>query len=160
MPGQTFDIGGRSLHMTCAGNGSPTVVLLSGTGEMSASWARIVPEVASNTRVCAYDRAGQGWSDDAPHPQDGNEMAADLHQLLAVAGEHGPYLLAGHSLGGVYSLAFAAKYPDDVAGVALLDSSSPEQFALPGLQRPVPDDPPRLQRPSIRRTARPRPTGQ
>ncbi len=84
----------------------------------------------------------------------------DLHQLLAVAGEHGPYLLAGHSLGGVYSLAFAAQYPNDVAGVVLLDSSSPEQFALPGLQRPVRDDPSRLQRPSIRRTARPRPTGQ
>jgi pimeloyl-ACP methyl ester carboxylesterase len=132
MPGRTYDIGGRSLHLTCAGTGSPIVVLVSGTGSMSSSWARIMPGVATRTRVCAYDRAGQGWSDDAPHPQDGAEMAADLHQLLAVAGEHGPYLLAGHSLGGVYSLDFTAKYPADVAGLVLLDSSSPEQFtAMP-----------------------------
>jgi pimeloyl-ACP methyl ester carboxylesterase len=132
MPGETYDIGGRSLHMTCAGSGSPTVVLVSGTGGMSASWARIMPQVATRTRVCAYDRAGQGWSDDAPHPQDGAEMAADLHKLLAVAGEPGPYLLAGHSLGGVYSLDFTAQYAADLAGLVLLDSSSPEQFtALP-----------------------------
>jgi pimeloyl-ACP methyl ester carboxylesterase len=132
MPGQTYDIGGRSLHLTCAGSGSPTVVLISGTGAMSASWARVMPQVATRTRVCAYDRAGQGWSDDAPHPQDGAEMAADLHKLLAVAGEPAPYLLAGHSLGGVYSLDFAAKYPAEAAGLVLLDSSSPEQFtALP-----------------------------
>lgn len=70
MQGHLYDIGGRQLHLSCQGTGSPTVVLLSGTGEMSASWARIVPQVAPTTRVCAYDRAGQGWSDDAPHPQD------------------------------------------------------------------------------------------
>ncbi len=129
MPGQRYDIGGRQLHLTCQGTGSPTVVLLSGTGEMSVSWARIVPQVSPTTRVCAYDRAGQGWSDDAPHPQDAVEMAGDLHELLAVAGEHGPFVLAGHSLGGVYSLAFAAQYPNLVAGMVLLDSTSPEQFA-------------------------------
>ena len=132
MPGKRYDVGGHRLHLTCVGSGSPTVVLVSGTAEMSASWARVVPQVASTTRVCAYDRAGQGWSDDPPHPQDAVEMAADLHGLLAAAGEQGPYLLAGHSLGGVYGMTFAAQYPADVAGLVLLDSASPQQFtALP-----------------------------
>lgn len=131
-PGQRYDIGQRKLHIQCSGTGSPTVVLIAGTGAMSSSWARIAPGVATTTRVCAYDRAGQGWSDDAPHPQDALEMAADLRKLLEAADEHGPYVLAGHSLGGVYGMAFAARYPVDVAGLVLLDSSSPEQFtALP-----------------------------
>jgi pimeloyl-ACP methyl ester carboxylesterase len=132
MPGHRYDIGGRSLHLTCRGSGAPTVVLVSGTSGVSASWERIAARVAPHTRVCAYDRAGQGWSDDAPHPQDGFEMADDLRRLLNVAGERAPFLFAGHSLGGVYSMAFAARYPDDVTGLVLLDSSSPEQFsALP-----------------------------
>ena len=132
MPGERYDVGGRQLHLHCTGTGSPTVVLVSGTSESAASWDRVQPGVAATTRVCAYDRAGQGWSDDAPHPQDGAEMARDLHRLLAAAGEQGPYVLAGHSLGGVYSMVFAAHYPADVAGLVLLDSTTPEQFtALP-----------------------------
>ena len=132
MPGERYDIGGRQLHMNCTGTGSPTVILSNGTGEMSQNWARIIPQVATTTRVCAYDRAGQGWSDDAPHPQDGIDIATDLHALLRAAGEHGPYVLAGHSLGGVYDMTYASTYPEDVAGMVLLDSSSPEQFtALP-----------------------------
>jgi pimeloyl-ACP methyl ester carboxylesterase len=131
MPGQRYDIGGRHLHIDCTGTGSPTVVLNNGTSEMSQHWARIVPKVAATTRVCAYDRAGQGWSDNAS-PQDSDEIATDLHALLQAAGEHGPYLLAGHSLGGVYGMTYAAKYPNDIAGLVLLDSSTPDQFtALP-----------------------------
>ena len=84
--------------------------------------------MAETTRVCAYDRAGQGWSDEADHPQDGIEAAQDLHTLLAAAGETGPYVLAGHSTGGTYALNFAARYPEQVAGMVLLDSSSPEQL--------------------------------
>ena len=83
---------------------------------------------AATTRVCAYDRAGQGWSDDADSPQDGVTAAEDLHALLAVAGEHGPYVLVGHSIGGPYAMTYAAQYPEQVAGMVLLDSSSPEQF--------------------------------
>src|SRR3954453_14809316 len=132
MPGQLYDVGGHRLHMHCTGSGSPTVVLNNGTGEVSQSWARITPEIAATTRVCAYDRAGQGWSDDASHPQDGRAIATDLHALLNAAGARGPYLLVGHSLGGVYAMTFAAQYPSDVAGMVLLDSSTPEQFtALP-----------------------------
>ena len=80
--------------------------------------------------MCAYDRAGQGWSTDAA-PQDGVTAARDLHTLLRVAGEHGPYVLVGHSTGGTYAMTYAAQYPQQVAGMVLLDSSSPRQFDLP-----------------------------
>ncbi|MGZ5400222.1 MAG: alpha/beta fold hydrolase [Nocardioides sp.] len=127
-PGTRYDVGGHQLHLDCHGHGGPTVVLFNGLGEISASWARITTPVAETTRVCAYDRAGQGWSDDADHPQDGIEAAQDLHTLLAAAGESGPYVLAGHSTGGTYALTYAARYPEQVAGMVLLDSSSPEQL--------------------------------
>jgi pimeloyl-ACP methyl ester carboxylesterase len=80
--------------------------------------------------VCAYDRAGQGWSDDSAHPADGVNAATDLHRLLAAAGETGPYVLAGHSSGGVHALTYAAAYPHEVSGVVLLDSASPHQVDL------------------------------
>ncbi|TCM50487.1 alpha/beta fold hydrolase [Kribbella sp. VKM Ac-2568] len=126
--GRTFEVAGHRLHLDCRGSGGPTVVLFNGLGGVSASWARITGDVARTGRVCAYDRAGQGWSEDAEHPQDGVTAATDLHTLLAKAGEHGPYLLVGHSIGGTYSMTYAARYPDQVAGLVLLDSSSPEQF--------------------------------
>lgn len=127
-PGKTYDVGGHRLHLDCRGHGGPTVVLFNGLGEISASWARVTGPVAESTRVCAYDRAGQGWSDDAEHPQDGRRAAQDLHTLLAAAGETGPYVLVGHSTGGTYALNYAARFPGQVAGMVLLDSSSPEQF--------------------------------
>jgi pimeloyl-ACP methyl ester carboxylesterase len=133
MPGTLHDVGGHDLHLDCRGEGGPTVVLFNGLGEFSASWARIVDGVAPTTRVCAYDRAGQGWSDDVQHPQDGLAAAEDLHALLAAAGEEGPFVLAGHSIGGPYAMTYADRFPDDVAGMVLLDSTSPRQFsAIPG----------------------------
>ena len=135
-PGKLYDVGGHWLHLDCHGHGSPTVVLSNGLGGVSVGWARITGPVAATTRVCAYDRAGQGWSDDAASPQDGVQSAEDLHALLAEAGEHGPYVLVGHSTGGTYATTYAARYPAQVAGLVLLDSSSPEQFtrmpAFPG----------------------------
>ncbi|HYO41158.1 MAG TPA: alpha/beta hydrolase [Nocardioidaceae bacterium] len=128
-PGRTLAVGDHRLHLDCRGTGGPTVVLFSGSGEFSASWARITGQVSGSTRVCAYDRAGQGWSDDVGEPQDGVTAAADLHTLLVTAGEHAPYVLVGHSMGGPYALTYAAQYPQDVAGMVLLDSSSPRQFA-------------------------------
>jgi pimeloyl-ACP methyl ester carboxylesterase len=125
MPGQSYDVGGHRLHLDCTGTGAPTVVLISGLGEFSASWARIAPDVAATTRVCTYDRAGQGWSEDAPDPQDGRQAAADLHTLLGRAGEDGPYVLVGHSIGGDYALTYAARYPEQVAGMVLLDTTPP-----------------------------------
>lgn len=131
-PGEIHSVGDHHLHLDCRGQGHPTVVLVSGLGEFSASWARIRDGVAPTTRVCAYDRAGQGWSDDLAHPQDGIAAAADLHALLAAAGETGPFVLAGHSIGGPYAMTYADQYPDEVAGMVLIDSTSPHQFdAIP-----------------------------
>jgi pimeloyl-ACP methyl ester carboxylesterase len=132
-PGTLYDVGGHRLHLHCTGIGSPTVVLESGLGETSAGWTRITTELDHTTRVCTYDRAGQAWSDDADTPQDGLAIAADLHTLLARADESGPYVLVGHSAGGPYVMTFAATYPDQVAGMVLLDSMSPDEFTdLPG----------------------------
>jgi pimeloyl-ACP methyl ester carboxylesterase len=127
MPGQTYDVGGYRLHLNCTGSGGPTVVLFNGLGATSANWARIAPDVARSVRVCAYDRAGQGWSEDAPQAQDGNRAADDLHALLEGAGERGPYVLVGHSIGGDYAMAYAARYPEQVAGMALLDATDPSR---------------------------------
>ena len=131
-PGTTYSVGDHRLHLDCRGHGRPTVVLFNGLGEISDSWANVTARLGDDVRVCAYDRAGQGWSDDAPVPQDGVAAAADLHTLLEVAGEQGPFVLVGHSIGGPYAMTYAARYPDQVAGLVLLDSSSPRQFtAMP-----------------------------
>ncbi len=127
-PGTIRSVGDHDLHLDCRGQGQPTVVLVSGLGEFSGSWARILDGVAPTTRVCAYDRAGQGWSDDLGHPQDSIAAAEDLHALLAAAGETGPFVLAGHSIGGPYAMTYADQYADEVAGLVLLDSTSPYQF--------------------------------
>jgi pimeloyl-ACP methyl ester carboxylesterase len=133
MPGASYDVGGHRLHLNCVGTGSPTVVLENGLNETSPLWSAITAPVSRTTRVCAYDRAGQGWSGDADRPQDGLAVATDLHTLLARAGEPGPYVLAGHSSGGTMAMTYAARYPAQVAGMVLLDSSSPHQYtAIPG----------------------------
>jgi pimeloyl-ACP methyl ester carboxylesterase len=129
MPGRLVDVGGHRLHINCTGSGSPTVVLEAGLGEPSpvmSGW--IAPNIATTTRVCVYDRAGRGWSEAADGPQDGSQVATDLRTLLVRAGEPGPYVLAGHSAGGIYVLNFARLFPQDVAGIALLDSMHPEQY--------------------------------
>jgi pimeloyl-ACP methyl ester carboxylesterase len=132
-PGTLYDVGGRRLHIDCAGAGSPTVVFQNGLGGLSVSWSRITQQVSRTTRVCVYDRAGQGWSDDVDGPQDGIAIADDLHVVLGRAGETGPYVLVGHSAGGPYSMVYADRYPDEVAGMVLLDSMSPDAFTdLPG----------------------------
>lgn len=131
-PGTTRSVGDHELHLDCRGQGSPTVVLFNGLGEFSASWGRISDGISPTTRVCAYDRAGQGWSDDIEHPQDGVTAAEDLHALLADAGERGPFVLVGHSIGGPYAMTYAMQYAEQVAGMVLLDSTSPHQFdAIP-----------------------------
>ncbi|MDN4610077.1 alpha/beta fold hydrolase [Arthrobacter burdickii] len=125
MPGRLIDVGGHRLHLDCTGSGSPTVVLEPGAGGVSSDLERIAPAVALDTRVCVYDRAGRGWSDPANTPQDAARIATDLHTLLQRGNVPGPYVLAGHSFGGLYALTFAARYPEDVAGLALVDSTAP-----------------------------------
>lgn len=123
--GQLIDIGGHRLYLNCTGSGSPTVVLEPGAGLMSSDLGWIAPAVARDTRVCVYDRAGHGWSDPANTVQDGAQIATDLHTLLQRGNVPGPYVLAGHSFGGLYALAFAASYPEEVAGLVLVDSTAP-----------------------------------
>jgi pimeloyl-ACP methyl ester carboxylesterase len=95
-------------------------------GASSSDFGWITPAVARDTTVCVYDRAGRGWSDPADGPQDGNHIAADLHTLLQRAHIPGPYVLAGHSFGGLYVQSFAAQFPEQVAGMVLLDSTAPK----------------------------------
>lgn len=128
-PGQLVQVGDHQLHIHCTGAGSPTVVLEAGLGETSYSMAGwIAPAVAQVTRVCVYDRAGYGWSEAAAGPRDGDAVTTDLHTLLAQAQEKGPYVVAGHSTGGAYVRVFAARYPEQVAGMVLLDAQPNEAF--------------------------------
>jgi len=130
--GQLVDVGGRKLHIDCTGTGAPTVVFQSGLAEGSAYWGRIAQAVSTTNRVCVYDRAGRGGSDPVPAPQDGLAVADDLHTLLANSGNAGPYVFVGHSTGGPYLRVFAAKYPNEVAGMVLLDPQPADAFsALP-----------------------------
>jgi len=120
-PGKLVDVGGYHLHIHCTGHGSPTVVIESGWGDFSSSWGWVQPEVAKTTRVCTYDRAGTGWSEPSPQPRTAREFAKELHSLLANANEHGPYVLVGHSLGAYTIRIYAHDYPNEVAGLVLID---------------------------------------
>ena len=124
MRGQLVDVGPYRLHLECTGSGGPTVILEPGGGGSAASMGLITPAVARDSRVCVYDRAGRGWSDPAQSPPDGAQIATDLHRLLARAHVPGPYVLAGHSFGGLYVRTYAAKYPEQVAGLVLVDSTA------------------------------------
>jgi pimeloyl-ACP methyl ester carboxylesterase len=136
MPGQLIDVGDHRLHLHCTGTGSPTVVLEAGGGGMSSDLGRITTTVAGDTRVCVYDRAGRGWSESAPTAPHGAGIATDLHTLLQRGGVPGPYVLAGHSFGGLYVQIFAARYPSEVAGMVLIDSTAPNAATHGDTERP------------------------
>jgi pimeloyl-ACP methyl ester carboxylesterase len=126
-PPGLVDIGERSLFLDCRGSGSPTVVLEAGlTGDLR-TWENVMPVVQKETRVCAYDRANIGRSEPAPTPRTAADVVADLHALLAAAGEKPPYLLTGFSFGGLTTQLFAQKYPEDVAGLVLVESNHPDE---------------------------------
>jgi pimeloyl-ACP methyl ester carboxylesterase len=130
-PGQMVDVGGHQMHLYCTGNnmdGNPTVILETGAGSTSASWALVQPEVAKATRVCSYDRAGMGWSDPSPEPRDAQHIAQELHTLLHNAHILGPYVFVGWSYGGLYVREYGGQYGDEVAGLVLLDTSHPDQW--------------------------------
>lgn len=128
-PGRLVDVGGYRLHIYCTGEGSPAVVIDAGLGDWSTAWGFVQPEVAQTTRICTYDRAGSGWSDAGPLPRDAAHFAKELHTLLHNADVPGPYVIVGHSMGGLTARVFAHEYASEVAGVVLIESMSPGQFA-------------------------------
>lgn len=128
-PGKLVDVGGYRLHINCQGQGKPTVVMESGRGNFSLNWGQVPQKVAKFTRVCTYDRAGLGWSDRSPQPRTAQNLVEDLHTLLARSGVEPPYVLVGHSLGGLLMRLYAHEYPDQVVGLVLIDSA--HEDALP-----------------------------
>jgi pimeloyl-ACP methyl ester carboxylesterase len=127
-PGQLIDIGGYRLHLYCAGEGSPTVVLDYGLVGSYLDWYFVQPEVARFTRVCSYDRGGYGWSDPSPRPRIPSVMAEELHTLLEKAGEKPPFILVGHSAGALNVRMYAHRYREQVSGMVLVDGAHPDEY--------------------------------
>jgi pimeloyl-ACP methyl ester carboxylesterase len=125
-PGGLVDAGGHQLHIVCAGQGTPVVVLEAAAGAMSSAWGWVQPEIAARTRVCAYDRSGLGWSEAGDAGYDPSRVPEQLHTLLQNAGEPGPVLLVGHELGAVFARMYARRYPETVAALVLVDEAASE----------------------------------
>lgn len=129
-PGTYVWVEGHRLHLDCRGSGSPTVVFDSGLGGSSLDWSLVQPAVASFTRACSYDRAGYGWSDPGPLPRDPTHIIDDLERLLGYGGVAAPYVLVGHSLGGLIVQRFARRHPERTAALVLIDATHEDQFRL------------------------------
>jgi len=123
-PDQLVDVGSYRMHISCMGAGTPTVVLNSGAGGFSAEWSLVQPELAKTTRVCAFDRAGMGWSEPGPAPRSPAHIADELHTLLTNAGIDGPIVLVAHSAGGKHARLYAQRHAEQVAGIVLVDARS------------------------------------
>lgn len=138
--GVYVDIGGRKLRLVCAGpqaqaakgGETPTVWMEAGAFGLAADFAAIQEKLAAkNIRSCAYDRAGMGWSDPGPQPRDSSAIVGDLEKLIAASGEKGPFILMGHSMAGLHTRLFAGRNPDKVAGLVLIEATTPEQIDNP-----------------------------
>lgn len=128
-PGRMVEFDGKRSHLSCAGSGSPTVVLEGGLGVAgSLTWSDVQPEVAEHTRVCSYDRAGFLWSEPREEPRDADRITGELDALLDAAGESPPYVMVGHSIGGLLVRVYADRFPGEVAGVVLVDAAHPGQY--------------------------------
>ena len=121
-PGQLVDVGGYRMHIFCQGEGNLTVIVDTGLGDFSISWSQVQPEAARFSRICTYDRAGYGWSDPSPAPRTAQQIALELHTLLDKASVDGPYILVGHSLGGLDVRMYASLYPEEVVGMVHVDA--------------------------------------
>jgi pimeloyl-ACP methyl ester carboxylesterase len=127
-PGKMVDIGGRRIQLDCQGSGSPTVVFEAGLSiDGSLSWSAVQPKIAAHTRACSYSRAGLMWSDPSDAPPSAKQVVHDLRAALASAGEHGPFVLVGQSLGALYAASFVKAFGSEVAGLVFVDPSHPEQ---------------------------------
>ncbi len=129
--GQFYSINGHQMNIYCTGEGNPTVVLEAGGVANSLWWYRVQGQLEKHTRVCAYDRAGQGWSEPAAGSRDALTLVRELHSLLEQAGGSAPYIMAGHSVGAILTRIYAQQYPEQVSGIVLVDSGLliPKQFA-------------------------------
>jgi pimeloyl-ACP methyl ester carboxylesterase len=133
-------VGKYRLYLACTGSGSPTVVMDSGLGATGSAWALVAPKVAAVTRVCVYDRANTGRSDHAPTPRASQELVDDLHALLTNAGVAGPYVMVGHSLGGLNVRLYASEFPDSVVGMVLVDAAHEDLWDRLLSQMPAPTE--------------------
>ena len=129
-PGTLVRVGGRDIHLLCRREGSPTVILDSGLGSSSLDWSLVQEEVARFTRVCSFDRPGYGWSEPRPGARTSLIIVQELEELLRTVGIDGPYVMAGHSFGGLNARLFSARNPGKVRGLVLVDASHEE-----GLER-------------------------
>ena len=128
IPGKFVDVGTHKLHYRCEGNGQPTLVVDNGIAGSAAEWYRVQGLLASRYRTCVYDRAGYVWSEPGPAPRTTTQIASELKSLLENSGEKGPFVFIGHSFGGFTALRMASLMADQVAGLVLVDSSSPSVF--------------------------------
>ncbi len=124
-PGELVGVEDHAMHIFCSGTGTPTVLVDAGNGSFSVEWNPVQALLSQSVRVCTYDRSGYGWSETGSQPRDGTQVVSELHELLKAAGEAGPYVLVGHSLGGVFVRMYAIQYPQDVAGMVLVDTAFP-----------------------------------
>ncbi len=139
-PGRLIDVGGRKLHVNCTGESKgtgPTVILESGASSFAIDWSLVQPAIARSYRVCSYDRAGSGWSDPRPDVETPARIVADLHALLAAAGEKPPYVMVGASAGGLYVRLYQLDYPSEVVGLVLVDPATEDRLFTMYQQRAV-----------------------
>lgn len=127
--GELIDVDGRQAHLFCTGEGSPTVILEAGLDPFGAQvWAAVQPDIAHTTRICSYDRAGIMWSEPGAERRDAHRVADELHALLEASAESPPFVMVGHSLGGLFLRVYDSRYPDEVSGFVFVDSSHPDQM--------------------------------
>jgi pimeloyl-ACP methyl ester carboxylesterase len=164
-PGELVSIGGHKIHFLCSGSGSPTVVVETGLGDFSTDWSLVQSQVEKFTRICTYDRAGYAWSEPGPMPRTFDQLHLELHEGLRALGERGPFVLVGHSFGGLVVRHYPSAYPKEVVGIVLVDTVHEDQHIPMGPHagliredatgRPIPS--PRLQIRADERSTKPAP---